>query len=281
MKSAEPWVFVDEISSQPCIANGRRQPVNLQRWPGRSALIGLRVGDRQRRRAIFGHALTALAGEMTGAFQTLGGRVGGRDPRHDDSMIYTSTITGVSLRLRESRLIADLLLQGVDDEQWRRKVVEQNLLQMGSEVSIHRKSRALRARIEPMGEGLWRMIRDGARLQATQATFAGAVKHSRLLGDFMDITMREQRTLFAQRLEPRMWIDYIQACRGRDPDMPHWNESTVARLRSGVFSMLAEAGYLENTQSLAIQNVFLDKDLATYLRDRSENYVLRCMKVAS
>lgn len=196
-------------------------------------------------------------------------------------MIYTSTITGVSLRLRESRLIADLLLQGVDDAQWQRAVVEQNILQMGSETSIRRKSRTLRARLEPMGEGLWRMVRDGARVQATQATLAGAIKSSRLLGDFMDITMREQRTLFAKQLEPRMWIDYIQGCRGRDPEMPHWSESTVARLRSGVFSMLAEAGYLENTQSLAVQNVFVDRDLATYLRDRNEAYVLRCLEVAS
>ena len=40
------------------------------------------------------------------------------------------------------------------------------------------------------------MLRDGGRAQATQAALAGAVKHSRLLGDFMDITMREQRVLF-------------------------------------------------------------------------------------
>lgn len=195
-------------------------------------------------------------------------------------MIYTATITTASLRLRESRIIADLLLQGVSDEDWKQAIIEENVLQMDSIESIKRISRLLRARLKPLGEGLWEMVRDGDREQATQAVFAGAVKNSRLLGDFMDITMREQRALFAKRLEFRMWNEYIAGCLGRDPDMPHWSESTVTRLRSAVFFMLAEAGYLNDTQNLLLQNVFVDPQLAAYLRDRGESYVLRCLEVA-
>jgi hypothetical protein len=194
-------------------------------------------------------------------------------------MIYTATITSASLRLRESRIIADLLLQAVSDEDWKREIVEHNVLQMGSVESIKRISSLLRARIEPLGEELWKMVRDGGRMLTTQATFAGAVKNSRLLGDFMDITMREQRALFARELERRMWNEYIAGCRGRDLDMPHWSDSTVTRLRSAVFSMLAEADYLKDTRSLLLQNVFIDAQLAAYLRDRGETYVLRCMEV--
>jgi hypothetical protein len=150
---------------------------------------------------------------------------------------------------------------------------------MGSLVTTQRSSRLLRARLEPLGEGLWKMVRDGGQTQATQAAFAGAVKHSRLLGDFMDLTLREQRTLFAKKLERQMWTEYIAGCRGRDPDMPHWSDATVARLRSAVFCMLAEAGYLKDTRSLLLQNVFVDAQLAAYLRDRGETYVLRCMEV--
>jgi hypothetical protein len=195
-------------------------------------------------------------------------------------MIYTTTITAASLRLRESRIIAELLLQGVSDEAWNEAIFEQNMLQMDSIESIRVVSRLLRARLEPMGEELWTMVRDGDREQATQAVFAGAVKNSRVLGDFMDITMREQRAIFAKKLEYRMWNEYIAGCLGRDPDMPHWKESTVARLRSAVFSMLAEAGYLKGTRSLLMQNVFVDLQLAAYLRARGERYVLRCMEVA-
>ena len=194
-------------------------------------------------------------------------------------MIYTATITSASLRLRECRIIADLLLQGVTEEAWREAVVRRNVLQMGSAVSIKRISRLLRARLEPLGEELWKMVRDGERVQATQAVLAGSIKNSRLLGDFMDIAMREQRALFAERLDYRIWNDYIAGCRGRDPDMPHWSETTVARLRSAVFGMLAEADYLKDTRSLLLQNVFVDEQLGSYLRENGEAYVLRCMEV--
>jgi hypothetical protein len=176
--------------------------------------------------------------------------------------------------------VADLLLQGVTKDEWYRAILEDNVLQMDSEVGVRRFANQLRNRLEPLGEGLWKMVRDGPREQATQAAFAGVVKHSRLLGDFMDLTIREQRALFAKQLEYRMWIEYIEGCRGRDPDMPHWSDSTLARLRSAVFSMLAEAGYLKDTRSLLLQNVFIDEQLAAYLRDHDETYVLRCMTVA-
>jgi hypothetical protein len=195
-------------------------------------------------------------------------------------MIYTATITSASLRMRESRIVAGLLLQRVSADEWKQAVIKENVMQMSSEISISRIANLLRARLEPMGEGLWEMVRDGDADLATQATFAGAVKHSRLLADFMDLTMREQRALFAKRLEPRVWLDYIAGCRGRDPVMPHWSDATVAKLRSAVFTMLAEARYLEDTRSLLLQNVFVDMQLAAYLRHRSETYVLRCLEVA-
>lgn len=194
-------------------------------------------------------------------------------------MIYTATITSATLRVRESRVVADLLLQGVGAQEWHAAILERNVLQTRSVETARRIARLVRARLTSMDKGLWAMVRDGDRELATQAVLAGAIKNSRLLGDFMDLTIREQRALFARKLEPRMWQDYIDGCRGRDPDMPLWSDKTVAKLRVVVFSMLAEAGYLKDTRSLLLQNVFVDDRLATHLRDAGETYVLRCMEV--
>ena len=194
-------------------------------------------------------------------------------------MIYTATITSTPLRLRETRIVADLLLQGLDEAAWKDAIVEQNVLQVDSPIGVIRSANILRARLKPLGEGLWKMVCDGDREVATQAALGGAIKHSRLLGDFLDLTVREQRALFATKLESRMWTDYIAGCRGRDPDMPHWSDSTVNKLRSIVFSILAEADYLTDTRNLTLQNVFVDLGLANYLRDCNELYVLRCLEV--
>jgi len=194
-------------------------------------------------------------------------------------LTYTATITSASLRLREGRIIAGLLLKGVSQLEWKQATLEQNVLQMGSPESIRRISGLLRARLEPFGPDLWRIVHQDETVAATQAVLAGAIKNSRLLGDFMDLTLREQKALFAPKLEYRLWNDYIAGCRARDAGMPDWSQSTLNRLRSAVFSMLAQAGYLKDTRSLVLQNVFLNEELANILRHQGEDYVLRCLQV--
>jgi hypothetical protein len=74
-----------------------------------------------------------------------------------------------------------------------------------------------------------------------------------------------------------MFADYLEGCQERDPDMPQWNESTRRRLRSSVFQMLAQAGYIENTRSLRLQNVHVADQVLHYLKANGEEYVLRCI----
>ena len=194
-------------------------------------------------------------------------------------MLYTATISSTPLRVRESRVVAKLLLDRLDDAAWHEAVVEQNALQVSSDIGVVRSARILRARLEPLGEAVWAMVHEGDRELATQACFAGAIHHSRLLGDFLDLTVRGELAKFERELDPMVWTRYLEECRGRDPEMPHWSDTTVSKLRSIVFSMLAEAGYLENTQSLAFQNVFLRDELLDELRARGASYVIRCLEV--
>ncbi len=49
-------------------------------------------------------------------------------------MTYTSTITSASLRLRESRLIAAMLIDDLSEAEWREALLDGNVLQMGSAV---------------------------------------------------------------------------------------------------------------------------------------------------
>jgi len=194
-------------------------------------------------------------------------------------MRYTSSITTATLRLRETRLVADLLLRDVTPTEWRRALVDDNLFQARSTASAFKLAAALRARIAPLGPDLWRLLVDAPRDLATQAAFAAAVHNSRLLGDFLDIAVREQRTLFATHLTNGVFSDYTAGCCARDPDMPDWSDATIAKLRSATFAMLAEAGYLADTRTLRLQTVFVADPLVDLLRASDQTYILRCLQV--
>ncbi len=194
-------------------------------------------------------------------------------------MRYKADITAGSLKVAESRIVAGLLLTKVDADGWEKAIIEDNVLQTRSEATAIRIGRLIRKRLELMNPDLWRLVRDGTGTVATHAVLAASVKHSPLLGDFLDLVVREQYRLFNTALSNRLWDEYLYDCRGRDPDMPIWNESTRKRLRSSVFQILVQAGYIENTRSKRLQTVHIASQVLQYLERHKEHYVLRCIKV--
>jgi len=193
---------------------------------------------------------------------------------------YSATLTAGSLKVLESRMVADLLLQGSRGKEWDDALYSQNILQARNPETARRLTRLIRARLVLMKPALWKLVRDGSSVVATQACLAAAIKHSLLLGDFLDLVVREQYRLFHPTLSKQLWEDYLLDCRERDPEMPLWNESTRRRLRSSVFQALAQAGYLESTRTLTLQPVYISPDVLHYLQDNQETYVLRCMEVS-
>src|SRR5262249_53537507 len=147
-----------------------------------------------------------------------------------------------------------------------------NVLKASSPATARRLTQLIRGRLELMDRDLWLLVRHGSSVVATHAALAAAVKQSALLGDFLDLVVREQYGKFADRLTKRMWDDYLDGCRGRDPEMPDWADSTRQRLRSSVFQILAQAGYVENTRSLKLQTVHLATQVIRYLKAHDERY---------
>ena len=195
-------------------------------------------------------------------------------------MRYKADMTAGALKVAESRIISDLLLRGVDEAGWRKAIYDENVLQTRSPKTAKRLRTLIRNRLETMTEELWRLVRDGTGDEAAHACLAATVKHSFLLGDFLDLMVREQYRLYAETLSKKLWGDFVEDCRGRDPEMPEWSESTIARLRSSVFLILTEAGYLDGVRTARLQTVHIVQPVLRYLRKHDEQYVLRCIQVA-
>ncbi len=156
----------------------------------------------------------------------------------------------------------------------------ENVLQTRSPATAKRLARLLKNRLSLMTPDLWRFIRNGSMSLATQACLAAAVKHSALLGDFLDSVLREQYRLFAPDLSVRLWEGYISDCQNRDPKMSEWSESTIARLRSSVFQILAQGGYISNTRTRKLQTVHISEEITQHLLKQDEHYILRCIQVS-
>ena len=162
-----------------------------------------------------------------------------------DQFHYDSDLSGGSLMVRESRLIADLLLREATTEQWHQAIQVENVLQKRTTASAQRNATAIRKRLERLEPDFWKALRDGDDELATQVAFCGALERNLLLVEFMETVLREAYISQAQHLDSYIWSDFLDERSQRDPDICEWKESSKKKMGQVVFRMLAEAGYLK------------------------------------
>lgn len=192
---------------------------------------------------------------------------------------YQANFTKCSLIVPESRIIASLLLQGVEGSDWDKQVRDLNVLQKRTAKTADSYATLARSRLQTMGAGLWELVLDGSAPVATHAVLAATVKFSPLFGDFMRTVVRDQFRRFATHLEARHWDAYIEDSLRSQPNMPTLSDSTRVKLRQNAMRMLAEAGFIENTRSLRLRSQQIEPAVLHYLRQHNEQYVLDCLQV--
>ena len=70
-------------------------------------------------------------------------------------------------------------------------------------------------------------------------------------------------------------------CASRDPSVDLWRKSTITRLKSSVFYVLEQAGYIEDTKTMRLQTVYIAREVVRYPEAHNEDNVLRCIQIAS
>ncbi|MGH8452459.1 DUF1819 family protein [Pseudomonas sp.] len=192
---------------------------------------------------------------------------------------YQANFTQCSLIVPETRIVAALLLQGVDVQEWDRQIHDLNVLQKRTARTADTYANLARLRLQTMSTDLWALVRDGSVPIATHAVLAVTVKFSPLFGDFLRTVVRDQFRRFATHIEARHWDAYIEDSLRAQLNMPTLSDSTRVKLRQNAMRMLAEAGFIENTRSLRLRSQQIEPAVLHYLRQHNEQYVLDCLQV--
>lgn len=193
--------------------------------------------------------------------------------------LYKANITAGALLVPESRKIADLMLRNVSPQEWKEAIEQKNILQKLSVSSSKRVASHIRSRLELMKPELWQMVRDGDAVLSTQAIFAAAIKHCRILGDYLDLVVREQFRKLEDRLTPALWDEFVLSCKQRDPLMEDFPPSTAKKMRSVIHKILVEVGYLRTAHDWHLKKIEIVPEVIDYLKKNNEEYVLKCIQV--
>src|SRR5216683_7210947 len=79
----------------------------------------------------------------------------------ETTMRYSADISAGALKVPETRVIAGLLLRGIDEQEWKRALIGENVLQSRNPATAIRLARLIKARLALMGADLWKMIYEG------------------------------------------------------------------------------------------------------------------------
>lgn len=201
--------------------------------------------------------------------------------KHVMASQYNAEIVAGALLPNESRVLAQLKLDRIPDEELRRQITTENILQKRSPATAIRMARLIHNRFQYADDELLRIVVSGSRTTSNQALLVIAIRHSRLLGDFLLRVVKEHWRQFQTKLNATDWDEFLNQCEQLDPSVKNWQVSTRIKLDRVVRKCLVEAGYLESSRSPTIIPVYLAPEIRAYLLRPGNEYVLSAMEITS
>ena len=191
---------------------------------------------------------------------------------------YTADMTAGSLLTYETRIIAGLLLDGVDMKAIKNQVEKQNILQKRSIEAAKRMFSLIKNRLMGFDNDFYKLIYYGDADTSRQAMLVATIKNSRVMEEFMLSTVREKYLTGDRQLPKSAWNRFVDSSKLGNPDFPKWTQNTFQKIGDCIYRALNEAGYLSDTNEL--QSVYISREVKAYLADHNMPRLLECLEVS-
>jgi hypothetical protein len=186
---------------------------------------------------------------------------------------YQADLGDISLRVPEAKVVAKLLLDRIGKNEFIEKIQHENIFQYSNTGRARRHGFIIRSRLESVDEEMWELIAKGDFATATQGTLIATLKRSSILYDFFRleiIPLIEERVFDLPRYH---WKRFLDGCKLRDPEMTEWSPATIKRLGTTLFSILKEAGYIDNTRKPVLNRIIVTPEIMDYLKKHQEREI--------
>ena len=170
---------------------------------------------------------------------------------------YLGDLIGGSLMIKESKIIAQLLLNKPSQDEWNDAIVAKNILQKRSDASAKRNAATIRKRLEGCSDDYLNHISNGSNELSTQLIFAAVLINSMLLTDFLRHVVQDAKRMFREHIDAGDWASFWEERIRLFPELGRMSETSTYKISQVAFKVLAEVGYIESTRSKKLQNVYL------------------------
>jgi len=170
---------------------------------------------------------------------------------------YLGDLNGGSLLINETRTIAEILQDKLSEEEWKRLIINENVLQKKSSQTAIRFARVVRNRLEAMGAGFTSKLLEVHQRAYIQLLMAAFMVQSPVIIDFMRECLEEARRTYKPNITTDAWERFIDDRARVIPELASYSESTMNKMGRNVIKSLVDTGYLSSSRQRKIQAVYL------------------------
>lgn len=179
--------------------------------------------------------------------------------------------------IRESQLIAQLLLQKPDQDAWEHAIVNQNILQKRSDASAKRNASTIKKRLQGVNDTYLERLAFGNTELSTQLMFAATLMNSTMLADFMRTVVLDAKRVFRHSLDANDWEHFWQQRARLFPELLKMTASSTSKISQVAFKCVTDAGYIDSTRSKVLQNVYLQPEVKSLLAQMGREDIINAM----
>ena len=191
---------------------------------------------------------------------------------------YLGDLIGGSLMIKESQLIADLLLAQPSKEQWDDAIVNQNILQKRSPASAKRNAATIKKRIGSLSNEFLSALANANHEAAAQLMMAATLINSPLLADFMRTVVMDAKRMYRESIDSKDWEYFWEDKCRLYPEFAEMSESSTYKIAQVAFKVMTDGGFLESTKSKVLTNIYIEPDVRSLLIEMNQEDIIQAME---
>ncbi|MGR2954482.1 DUF1819 family protein [Vibrio vulnificus] len=191
---------------------------------------------------------------------------------------YLGDLIGGSLMIKESQLIADLLLTQPSKEQWDDAIVNQNILQKRSPASAKRNAATIKKRIGSLSNEFLSALANANHEAAAQLMMAATLINSPLLADFMRTVVMDAKRMYRESIDSKDWEYFWEDKCRLYPEFAEMSESSTYKIAQVAFKVMTDGGFLESTKSKVLTNIYIEPDIRSLLIEMDNEDIIQAME---
>ena len=195
-------------------------------------------------------------------------------PIRNSQLNYTSSLTSETLRFREMRIVAKLILEGKSDREIHREVIAENLFQYKADSSYTKKvlSRALHRLHALKSREIIAAVAEAPSESAKQICLYSMMLTNKVMMDFMLGIIAEKYRTFDRHFngDAEKFLNRISQ---QSPQPISWSALTIRAMAKSMRNALYEAGILDR-KTKTLQPILIPAVLRRAIIERGNRAIL-------